>query len=122
MPSTSPRPSASQCSIVKAICPRCNEVVITASEITMWLFGGDLAVGDEREPVSHYDFRCPLCFCRRVQPVTPAIFDALRRHVIAFEIPAEALELHDGARITTDDVLDFMLYAASTDFLDVSSW
>lgn len=117
MTPTVPAPDPARQTMVKASCPQCREVVIAASDVIMWIFAGDFAAGEVAEPVSHYEFRCPSCFCRRVEPVTQFVFTRLRHLVAAYEIPAEAVESHSGPAIGHDDALDFMLAEARTDFL-----
>ena len=86
-----------------ASCPRCGDVDVTAEH--MWL------VLTDRSEHDHYFFHCPGCgqhVRRRANAITVRLLERLVP-VERIEIPAEALEPHDGPRFTEDDLIDLML-------------
>jgi hypothetical protein len=86
-----------------ASCPRCGDLDVTAEQ--MWLVLTDRADHD------HYVFHCPGCsqhVRRSAHAVTVRLLERLVP-VERIEIPAEALEPHDGPPLTEDDLIDLML-------------
>jgi hypothetical protein len=86
-----------------ASCPRCGDLDVTAEQ--MWLV---LTDGADRD---HYVFHCPGCG-HHVRRGAHAITVRLLERMVPvewLEIPAEALEKHDGPPLTEDDLIDLML-------------
>jgi hypothetical protein len=71
----------------------------------MWL------VLTDRPERDHYFFHCPGCgqhVRRKAHAITVRLLERLVP-VERIEIPAEAMELHDGPPLTEDDLIDLML-------------
>jgi hypothetical protein len=88
---------------IKAACPLCGEVELTAADIALRLCA-------QRESLSRYEFICPCCFDEVHKPAPDHIAELLIRGGVTpeqLEIPAEALEEHVGPPISYDDLLDF---------------
>ena len=86
-----------------ASCPRCGDLDVSAEQ--MWL------VLTDRSEMNHYFFHCPGCgqhVRRKAHAITVRLLERLVP-VETIEIPAEALELHDGPPLTEDDLIDLML-------------
>ena len=87
---------------IKATCPDCGEVDLTADDIL-------LRIGATKS-VNTYGFSCPTCG----EFIQKAADDRVVRLLLSggvvpvpVHVPAEALEVHDGPTITHDDLLDF---------------
>lgn len=88
--------------IIKASCPVCGDVELTVDELRFVLH----PVPDK----SFYAFTCETCGDRVVKPAGPDVVRLLTLGGVKperLDIPAEALEEHDGPMVTWDDVLDF---------------
>jgi uncharacterized Zn finger protein len=86
-----------------ASCPRCGDLDVLADQ--MWLVLTDQSERD------HYFFHCPGCgehVRRKAHAITVRLLERLVP-VERIEIPAEALEPHDGPALTEDDLIDLML-------------
>jgi predicted RNA-binding Zn-ribbon protein involved in translation (DUF1610 family) len=86
-----------------ASCPRCGDLDVSAEQ--MWL------VLTDRSERNHYFFNCPGCgqhVRRKAHAITVRLLERLVP-VETIEIPAEALEPHDGPPLTEDDLIDLML-------------
>ena len=86
-----------------ASCPRCGDLDVSAEQ--MWLVLTDQSDRD------HYFFHCPGCgqhVRRKAHAITVRLLERLVP-VERIEIPAEALEPHDGPPLTEDDLIDLML-------------
>ena len=86
-----------------ASCPRCGDLDVSAEQ--MWL------VLTDRSERDHYFFHCPGCgqhIRRKAHAMTVRLLERLVP-VERIEIPAEALEPHDGPPLTEDDLIDLML-------------
>ena len=86
-----------------ARCPRCGDLNVSAEQ--MWL------VLTDRSDRDHYFFHCPGCgqhVRRKAHAITVRLLERLVP-VERIEIPAEALEQHDGPPLTEDDLIDLML-------------
>jgi hypothetical protein len=89
--------------VLSVFCPSCGEVDLTSDQV--WLV---IANAADR---SHYRFRCASCD-RSVSRHADETVVALLAELVAveeLEIPAEALESHDGPPLTSDDLLDLVL-------------
>jgi acyl carrier protein len=89
--------------VLTVICPSCGEVDLTTDQV--WLV---IASAADR---SHYRFRCAGCNLSVRRPADETVVALLAELVAVeeFEIPAEALETHDGPALTSDDLLDLVL-------------
>ena len=88
---------------ITASCPTCGEVELSAEH--MWVVLADPA---ER---SHYGFRCPVCATTSQHAADAETLSVLAAFVPVetLQVPAEALEQHSGAPLTTDDLIDLMV-------------
>jgi hypothetical protein len=87
---------------IKATCPGCGEVDLTAEDIL-------LRIGASRT-INTYGFTCPECAEFVEKPADERIVRLLLSGGVVpvpVHVPAEVLEIHDGPTITYDDVLDF---------------
>jgi hypothetical protein len=95
----------------EARCPECGTVELASDQL--WLVLADAPVQD------HFSFHCPSCF-DQVRCVadedTVALLSALVL-VEELDVPAEALEAHDGDPFTDDDLIDLMLELERQDTL-----
>jgi len=97
---------------IKASCPICGDVELTPAEMR-------LVVCSEEE-WSYYAFTCTSCNDEVRKPADEEIISLLISGGVnadMWHIPAEALEIHVGPRITHDDVLDFALWLDSREML-----
>jgi hypothetical protein len=89
--------------VLSVFCPSCGEVDLTSDQL--WLVIANVASR------SHYRFRCSSCeqsVTRHADETVVALLAPLVA-VEELEIPAEALESHDGPLLTTDDLLDLLI-------------
>jgi predicted RNA-binding Zn-ribbon protein involved in translation (DUF1610 family) len=87
---------------IKATCPCCGEVDLTADDIM-------LKIGADTETNS-YSFSCPDCGDHVQKPADRRIVRLLLSGGVVpvpVHIPAEVLEAKDGPPLTYDDLLDF---------------
>ncbi|MEP6463189.1 MAG: hypothetical protein ABJC62_07190 [Frankiaceae bacterium] len=101
---------------IKASCPMCGEVELTSRDISLMVCN--------HAPLSYYRFDCPTCRDEVQKPADDHIISLLmsggvRAHV--WEIPAEALETHDGPPLSYDDLLDFVLQLTARDTLSAAA-
>jgi hypothetical protein len=97
---------------IKASCHVCGDVELKPAQLRL--------VVCSRVEWSYYAFTCPTCRDEVRKPADEEIVALLVSGGVVAEhwiIPAEALEEHDGARITYDDVLDFALGLDRVDLL-----
>ena len=97
---------------IKASCPGCGEVELTSEDVTLMVCS--------HAPLSYYTFTCPKCVAEVRKPADDQIVSLLMSggvRAIVWELPAEALEVHDGPALTYDDLLDLGLQLAATDHL-----
>jgi hypothetical protein len=89
--------------VLTVLCPSCGEVDLSADQV--WLVVASVA---DR---SHYRFTCAGCDRSVRRPADETVVALLSELVAVeeFEIPAEALETHDGPPLTSDDLLDLVL-------------
>ena len=88
-------------------CPCCGPVDLGSDQL--WLV---LATAPGR---SHFAFHCPGCGRTERRPAdadTVAVLSPLVA-VEELDVPAEALEAHEGSALTTDDLIDLMLTLAA---------
>ena len=97
---------------IKASCPVCGDVELGPDQVRL--------VVCTRPEWSYYAFPCGTCQDEIRKPADSDVVTLLVGGGVRAEkwvIPAEALEEHDGARITYDDVLDFALRLDTVDLL-----
>lgn len=88
---------------LSSTCPACGDVELATDQL--WL------VLTDRPGRTHYAFWCSGCDGHVRRPANGALVKVLARMVAVerMQIPAEALEPHDGAPLTRDDLIDLML-------------
>jgi predicted RNA-binding Zn-ribbon protein involved in translation (DUF1610 family) len=87
---------------IKATCPDCGEVDLTAEDIL-------LRIGAARDS-NTYGFSCPSCGCFIEKPADERVVRLLLSGgvmPVLVHVPAEALETHVGPAIDHDDLLEF---------------
>jgi len=97
---------------IKASCPTCGEVELTAKNISLRVCN--------HAPLSYYAFDCPTCRDEIRKPADDHIISLLMSGGVraeVWEVPAEALEAKDGPSLTYDDLLDFVLSLSTVDDL-----
>ena len=89
--------------VLTVLCPSCGEVDLSSDQV--WLV---IASEPDR---SHYRFRCAGCERSVRRPADETVVALLTELVAVeeLEIPAEALESHEGPPLTSDDLLDLVL-------------
>jgi hypothetical protein len=98
---------------IKATCPRCGEVDLTADAIL-------LRIG-ATQAVNTYGFTCPGCSQFVEKPADDRIVRLLLSGGVVpvpVHVPAEALEVRQGPPINHDDLLDFHEMLERDDWLD----
>ncbi len=94
--------------IVKATCPRCGDVEVGSTGVSVQLCTTTGA--------ATYSFLCPLCQVLVSKPAAERIVRALNRagvRVVSWSLPAELMEAKSGPPITHDDLLAFHLDLAT---------
>ena len=97
---------------IKASCHDCGEVELTNADVTLMVCS--------HAALSYYTFVCPKCTVDVRKPADDHVVSLLMSggvRAVVWEIPAEALESHDGPVISYDDVLDFALHLSRSDML-----
>ena len=97
---------------IKASCPACGEVELTSSDVTLMVCS--------YAPQSYYTFVCPKCTEDVRKPADDHVISLLMSGGVraeVWELPAEALEPRNGPTLNYDDLLDFALQLATTDFV-----
>ncbi|MEO6714913.1 MAG: hypothetical protein ABIM89_16005 [Mycobacteriales bacterium] len=97
---------------IKASCPTCGEVELTSPDVTLMVCN--------QASLSYYTFGCPTCADEVRKPADDHVVSLLMSggvRAVVWEVPTEALESHEGAAINYDDLLDFALHLAETDFI-----
>ena len=89
--------------VLSVLCPSCGEVDLTSDQV--WLV---IASVPSR---SHYGFHCSNCEQSVSRHADEAVVAVLAELVAVEEldVPAEALESHDGPPLTPDDLIDLVL-------------
>lgn len=88
--------------VIKASCHECGDVELAVRDLSVRV----CAEGEH----GSYVFRCPTCQMSVVKPAEQRIVDLLVAsgvELIEWRLPAELFEVHDGAPITHDDLIDF---------------
>ena len=97
---------------IKASCPACGEVELTPADVSLMVCS--------HAPLSYYAFCCPTCREEVRKPADDHVVSLLVSGGVpasVWDLPGEALELHDGPRLSYDDLLDFALHLGATDLL-----
>jgi predicted RNA-binding Zn-ribbon protein involved in translation (DUF1610 family) len=97
---------------IKASCPLCGEVQLTPADVSLMVCSS--------APLSYYAFDCPTCHEQVRKPADDHVVSLLVSGGVpatSWELPAEALELKPGPRLSYDDLLDFALQLGTTDLL-----
>ena len=97
---------------IKATCPMCGDVQLTPFEVTVTI--------SDRTDLTCYAFECPTGHDEVRKPADDDVVALLLSggvRSVRHEIPAEALEVHGGAQLGPDDLLDFALGLGVTDDL-----
>lgn len=97
---------------IKASCPDCGEVELTSADVTLMVCS--------YAPLSYYSFQCTKCSTEVRKPADDHVVSLLLSggvQAVVWELPAEALEVHQGPAIDYDDVLDFALQLSRTDLV-----
>ena len=98
---------------IKATCPDCGEVDLTADDVLLRI--GASAAGNT------YGFSCPTCSEFVEKPADERIVRLLLSGgvmPVLFQVPAEAMEAHNGPPISHDDILRFHEMLESDDWFD----
>jgi hypothetical protein len=98
--------------LIKASCPGCGEVELTPADVALMVCS--------HAPLSYYAFTCNGCGDQVRKPADDHIVSLLVSGGVpatVWDVPAEALESHEGARLSYDDLLDFALRLGETDYL-----
>ena len=97
---------------IKASCPTCGEVELTAADMRLMVCTS--------APLSYYAFHCPSCGDEIRKPADDHVISLLMSGGVkasVWEVPQEALEPRSGSTLTYDDLLDFALQLADHDHL-----
>ena len=97
---------------IKASCPTCGEVELTPADVSLMVCS--------HAPLSYYSFTCDSCLDVVKKPADDHVVSLLVSGGVpaqVWDVPAEALELKDGARLSYDDLLDFALQLGENDLL-----
>jgi hypothetical protein len=97
---------------IKASCPTCGEVELTPADVSLMVCS--------HAPLSYYAFTCATCSEEVRKPADDHVVSLLVSGgvpAMVWEVPAEALEAHEGPTLSYDDLLDFCLNLGETEFL-----
>ena len=97
---------------IKASCHACGEVELTPADVSLMVCS--------HAPLSYYAFCCPTCREQVRKPADDHVVSLLVSGGVpasVWDLPGEALELHDGPRLSYDDLLDFALQLGAIDLL-----
>lgn len=98
---------------IKASCPTCGDVELTTRDVQVLL----CATTNE----GSYAFRCPACRLAVSKPAEPRIVDVLVASGVrlsVWQMPAELDEVHSGAPISYDDLLEFHFEIKGDDWFE----
>lgn len=95
---------------IKATCPRCGEVEVTADDI-------DLLIARSEED-STYGFECPNCVSKISKPADSRIIQLLLSGGVKPTVLDDEVRIFEGSAFTYDDLLDFHLELQAEDALD----
>jgi len=98
---------------IKASCPTCGDVELTTRDVQVRL----CSTTNE----GSYAFRCPACRMAVSKPAEPRVVDVLVASGVrlsVWQLPAELDEVHSGAPITYDDLLQFHFELKGDDWFE----
>ena len=98
---------------IKATCPQCGEVDLTAEDVLLRIGGNKTS--------NTYGFSCPTCAEFVEKPADERVVRLLLSGgvmPVLVHVPAEALEAHDGPPISHDDLLAFHEMLGRDDWMD----
>ncbi len=98
--------------LIKASCPACGEVELTPADVSLMVCS--------HAPLSYYAFTCHRCDQEVRKPADDHVVSLLVSGGVpatVWDIPGEALEVHEGPALSYDDLLDFALGLGATDLL-----
>lgn len=98
---------------IRANCPSCGDVQLTADDLTV-----RVCADDER---GSYCFQCPECSAAVAKEASRRIVDLLVSSGVRMQVwrlPAELTEARIGAPLTPDDLLDFHLLLEGGDWYE----
>ena len=101
---------------IKASCPTCGEVELTPADVSLMVCS--------HAPLSYYVFSCGGCHNEVRKPADDHVVSLLVSGGVpasVWDLPGEALEVHDGPRLSYDDLLDLALELGTTDLLAVAA-
>ena len=101
---------------IKASCPTCGEVELTPTQVSLMVCS--------HAPLSYYAFHCGSCDTEIRKPADDHVVSLLVSGGVpasVWDLPGEALEVHDGPRLSYDDLLDFALHLGTTDLLSAAA-
>jgi hypothetical protein len=99
--------------MIRAQCPTCGDVRLTASDLTV-----RVCIDDD---TGSYWFRCPECDAPVAKPASSHIVELLVSSGVPLEMwrrPAELRERRGGPALTLDDLLDFHVLLQRDDWMD----
>jgi len=95
---------------IRAASPCCGDIELTSDQVRL--------IRCTQPQWSFYAFACPSCAEVVQKHATATVIDLLAQAGVAAEdwsVPQEALQVHCGAALGWDDVLDFMLALRASD-------
>lgn len=98
---------------IRASCSDCGDVELTSADVVVRVCRAD--------SVGSYAFSCPSCAQLVVKSAEPRIVELLVSsgvRLITWDFPEELREVHEGAPIDHDDLLDFHALLKQDDWLD----
>lgn len=98
---------------IRASCPTCGDVELTTRQVRV------LRCTDTNE--GSYAFQCPSCRLAVSKSADPRVVDVLVASGVRlslWQLPAELGELHAGAPISYDDLLEFHFQLEQGDWLE----
>ena len=98
---------------IRAQCPSCGDVRLTASDLTVRVCSDD--------DTGSYWFRCPECDAPVAKAASPHIVELLVSSGVRLQMwrrPAEMRERRNGPPLTLDDLLDFHVLLQSDDWME----
>lgn len=97
---------------IKASCPSCGEVSLRPSDVRLMVC--------THTPLTYYAFDCTGCATevrKRADDHVVSLLVSGGVPATVWEVPAEAMECHEGPALTYDDLLDLVLALAQEDRL-----
>ena len=98
---------------IRASCSDCGDVELTSADVTVRVCSANSA--------GSYSFACPTCGRIVVKSAEPRIVELLVTsgvRLVTWHLPEELHEVHEGAPIDHDDLLDFHALLQQDDWID----